>query len=166
MNNQGKIISIIGVFLILSAYVLLYTPVAEMLFMPKKTTYQKQIIQIIPAAQPTAKTEIKTIEAAAANYNEEIPKFVVLRDPFEVNFSYAKPDAPPDGQSKPADPVPPKKYLVLQGILISDDVKTAIIDDKVVSENAELYDGWRLAEIRTDSVLLRKGGKVKILRIK
>lgn len=49
---------------------------------------------------------------------------------------------------------------------MSGNVKSAIIDDKVVYVGTKVAEGYKVDEIKTDVVILKKGGKIKKLRIK
>ncbi|MFA4967520.1 MAG: hypothetical protein WC624_04810 [Candidatus Margulisiibacteriota bacterium] len=107
------------------------------------------------------------VHAASMEAQTPIPKFVTLRDPFEVGFSYKKAEVStvPENPNEAA-PVVVKRYLELQGIFMTGDARTAIIDDKVVSEGSLVAGGFRVSSIRSDSVIISRGGKAKTLRLK
>jgi hypothetical protein len=232
MSDSFKIIIIVGGILILSAYIMLYTPVAEV-FVPK-TKIPQPIRSVTPITKPTnaapsaknstpasVKTSAPTKEVAAAKEVKkgqapvlkknatpapladklvseqpllpapkpgaakppkplvaspeakakapadlDISKYVYIRDPFEVGFSFAKIIEEPSVPGAPASASAPKKYLVLQGVFISGKIKSAIIDDKVVYIGSGVAEGYKVAEIKPDLVLLKKGARIKKLKIK
>jgi hypothetical protein len=182
MNKSSVVILVIGLVAISVAYVLLYTPVYDMIWgikVPKVYSLPSAPAVSTPAVPPPVKV-VATIEAAKATAEarpkpavtakktataEVVPKFVTLRDPFEVDFAYIKVEAPPEA-GKPAAPEAPKAVLVLQGIFMSGTQTVAIIDDKVVSEGSRVAEGWKVSEIRSDMVILSKGGRIKTLRMK
>ncbi|HTY13795.1 MAG TPA: type II secretion system protein N [Candidatus Omnitrophota bacterium] len=179
MTDSTKIILIVGAILIATAYVLLYTPLADVLFVPKPKIPQP----IRPVPPPPHPFILPTAEAAASSITSEaekaapklipsgesssVPKFMVLRDPFAVNFSFAKAAISTTAPSgAPAEKPVPKKVLQLQGVFLSGGTKSAIIDDRVVSVGSIVAGGYRVSDIRDDRVLLKKDGKHKVLKIK
>jgi len=180
MNKSSVVILVIGLVAITFAYVLLYTPVYDMIWgikVPKVYSLPSapaptpppppvKVVATLEGVKASAEAKPKPAITAKKTATEEaIPKFVTLRDPFEVGFSYIKVEAPPEA-GKPAAPEAPKAVLVLQGIFMSGTQTVAIIDDKVVNEGARVAEGWKVSEIRSDMVILSKGGKIKTLRMK
>ncbi len=167
MSDSARTIIIIsGLILIVTVYILLYTPLADLIFAPKVRPLAVQPFAPIIVAPPEVKVEAPTRESIST-FEAQIPKFVTLRDPFEVDYAYKKVEvtqAP--GETKPKEAKPAPRYLILQGVFMSGGVKTAIIDDRVVSLGSRVALGWRVSDIREDMVILRMGGKIKYLRIK
>ena len=160
-----------GAIVILGAYLLFYTPLAENIFVPKPNLKKAEIPAKLsrPAMVPSAEA-VRVVVTAEAKVAEKAaaPKFVILRDPFEVGFEYRKAEVPAGLPGTPAEvkPAAVRKYLVLQGIFITGDAKMAIIDDKVVYEGSSVAGGYRVSQIKDDYVVINKGGKTKTLRLK
>jgi len=182
MNKSSVVILVIGLVAITVAYVLLYTPVYDMIWGIKVTKVSP--LASFPAPKPPSPPPsvkmVATVEVTKASAEakpkpamtakkttstEAVPKFVTLRDPFEVDFAYVKVETPTE-PGAPAAPEAPKAVLVLQGIFMSGTQTVAIIDDKVVNEGSRVAEGWKVSEIRSDMVILSKGGKIKTLRMK
>ena len=169
MKEDIKNIIIFGVIVILGAYLVFYTPLVENIFMPKPNLKKAEIpaksirTDSVPSSEAArvSTAEAKTEKAAAQ-------KFVILRDPFEVGFEYRKAEttAPLPGTGAEIKPAVVKKYLVLQGIFIAVDTKIAIIDDKVVYEGSSVAGGYKVFQIKDDYVVIKKGKKIKTLRLK
>ena len=107
----------------------------------------------------------ESVKALFSSEEAEEARIAALRDPFDVAFSFVKVEE----TTVPGSPSAPqefKKFLVLQGIFMSGNVKSAIIDDKVVYVGTKVAEGYKVDEIKTDVVILKKGGKIKKLRIK
>ncbi|MBI5699381.1 hypothetical protein HZC35_03605 [Candidatus Saganbacteria bacterium] len=167
MSKAGNYIMAAGGVLILVVYILLYTPLYDLLFNVRAARPNLAITR--PAAtKPLSFTS--TREAVNEPVKpplpvvEPAPKFVVLRDPFQVDFSFVKGEEKPVEGAAPAEA--PKPMLVLQGIFLSPGVEAAIIDDQVVNVGTRVALGWKVAEIGTDRVILSQGGKWKVLKIK
>jgi len=172
MSKASNFIMAIGGILILVAYVLLYTPLYDLLFKIQQPVRSNLVMPVRPAitkpislpitgeakvAKPLPKPPVVTAEA--------YPRFVTLRDPFVVDFAFTQSEAAPkEGPATPAEA--PKPVLVLQGIFLSPGVEAAIIDDQVVNVGSRVAKGWKVAEIRYDRVILTQKGKRKVLLIK
>jgi len=164
MPKSTIVIIIAGVIIaLIIGLVFFYTPIAQNYLVYKpKIPQPKKIINEPMAAAPFPSVTPATPEAIATV--EAVPKYAVLRDPFTVDFAYIKVEKPQTGQ--PAAPVVKPKVLTLQGIFMSNETKTAIIDDNVVSAGSIVAQGYTVDEIRSDAVVLSKKGKIKILRLK
>lgn len=174
MSKAGNFIMVIGGILILIAYVLLYTPLYDLLFKVQQPAppalggpRQVRANLAIPTRPAVVTGEAKVIKAppkpplvTAGAY----PKFVTLRDPFVVDFAFVKSEEKPKEGAPP--PEAPKPVLQLQGIFLSPGVEAAIIDDQVVNVGSQVAKGWKVAEIRYDRVILTQKGKRKVLMIK
>lgn len=178
-----KNILILGVIVILGAYLLFYTPLAESIFVRASSPKKAEIpARSSPANRVTSAEAISRVisspgsgtgEPMAQNKSgstkeAEAPKFVALRDPFEVGFEYRKAEVSPPLPGTPAEvkPAVVKKYLVLQGVFIAGETKMAIIDDRVVYEGSMVAGGYTVSQIREDRVVINKGDKIKTLRLK
>lgn len=187
MSKLSTVLFTAGLILVLFVYVLLYTPLYEMIwgYQPPKE-YQPQADLTKRPIQPRVITKAATAEAtptkeavagkkkpeppAAEKIKIEEPKkpapppkFVNLRDPFVLDFSIV---AAAEEPATPSAPPKPKATLVLQGIFVSGTVKSAIIDDKIVSVGTSVARGFKVYDIREDSVILKKGSAYKTLSIK
>ena len=125
------------------------------------------------AEKVAKKATVKPLKAASrpspeATAEIELPKFVNLRDPFMVDFAYTHIEAPPEEKktATSAPAAPPKTILQLQGIFISGDMRSAIIDDRIVYEGSQVASGWKVSEIRLNMVILTQAGKIKTLRMR
>lgn len=118
-----------------------------------------------PAAKKAASIEVVAQVKKKEELKIEIPKFVTLRDPFALDFSYQRVEAPPTAKPTAAAPAPAKASLVLQGIFLSGKMKSAIIDDKLVYVGTKVAGGWKVYDIKSDMVTLVQSGKYKFLRI-
>jgi hypothetical protein len=172
MSKASNFIMLIGGVLILIAYVLLYTPLYDLLWkvqqpvrpnlvMPGRPAITKPLAPPITGEAKVAKPPPKPPVVTAEAY----PKFVTLRDPFVVDFAFVQSEEKPkEGPAQPAEA--PKPVLQLQGIFLSPGVEAAIMDDQVVNVGSLVAKGWKVAEIRYDRVILTQKGKRKVLRIK
>lgn len=167
MSKAGNYIMAAGGVLILVVYILLYTPLYDLLFNVRAARPNLAITRPAatkPLSITSTREAVKEQVVPPAPVVEPAPKFVILRDPFQVDFSFVK------GEEKPTEGAPPpeapKPTLVLQGIFLFNGVEAAIIDDQVVNVGSRVAHGWRVAEIETDQVILSQGGKRKVLKIK
>ena len=112
MTDSTKIILIVGVILIATGYVLLYTPLADILFVPKPKIPQpvRPVISMprtfIPGTQEVVrKPETSEAEKAAPNIvataEATVPKFTTLRDPFDTDFAYVRAAVAPGTAADP-----------------------------------------------------------------
>ena len=184
-----------GLALIIITYILLYTPVYNMFWgykppkgyqgnvdfsktpVPKVAAISKPLsleAAVKPAATKEAavkklaekKVATKEAQAPAKKKEEliiEIPKFVSLRDPFNLDFAYQRVEAAPEEPR--STPAPVRASLVIQGIFLSGNMKSAIIDDKLVYVGSKVAGGWKVYDIKSDMVTLVQSGKYKFLRI-
>jgi len=163
MPKSTMIILFAGVIIaLIIGFIFFYTPIAQNYLVykakvpqPKKIINEPMTAAPFPSVTPATPEAMVTVEA--------YPKYEVLRDPFMVDFAYIKVERAP---APPTVPVVKPKVLTLQGIFISNEIKTAIIDDNVVSAGSVVAQGYVVDEIRSDSVVLSKNGKIKILRLK
>lgn len=167
MSKAGNYIMAAGGVLILVVYLLLYTPLYDLMFSVKASRPNLAVTRpgapkplSLISTKEAEKEPVKIIAPAA----EPAPKFIFLRDPFEVDFNFVKGEEKPVEGAAPAEV--PKPTLILQGIFLFNGVKAAIIDDQVVNVGSNVALGWRVTEITTDQVILSQGGKRKVLRIK
>ena len=159
------IILICGVILVAAALALFYTPAGQDLLIKKADVPQpKKIINVPTEPAPDAVVP-PAATTEAARPVETIPRYAVLRDPFAVDFGYTKAEKAAPGVASSA-PVARPRALSLQGIFISGDVKSALIDDNVVYAGSATSGGYTVSEIRPDSVVLTKKGKTTVLRLK
>jgi Tfp pilus assembly protein PilO len=98
-------------------------------------------------------------EAIAKEAYPEAPKV----SPFKPKAIPVKPKA---GPSQPLSPgaTETEAPLTLQGIM-QGDIKAAIINDSIVYVD-DVIEGYRVLNIKENSVVLRKGRRTKILRLK
>jgi len=185
----------LGLALVVITYILLYTPIYDMFWgykppkdyqgnvdfsktPPPKVPAISKPLSLEAAVKPAATKEASVKKLAAkkvaskevqAKEKEEvkieIPKFVTLRDPFALDFGYQRVEAAPETKSTAA-PAPVKASLVLQGIFLSGQMKSAIIDDRLVYAGSNVAGGWKVYDIKSDMVTLVQSGKYKFLRIK
>ncbi|MFA4905213.1 MAG: hypothetical protein WC645_01780 [Candidatus Margulisiibacteriota bacterium] len=166
MSKIGNYIMGAGGVLILAAYLVFYTPLYDLMFSVRPARPN------LAVNRPTAAKPLSAISTKEAVKEQVVlpppaavpaPKYISLRDPFRVDFNYIHGEETP-GEGSPSEA--PKPKLVLQGIFLSPGVEAAIIDDQVVNVGSAVALGWKVAEIRTDRVILSQGGQRKVLRIK
>lgn len=167
MSKAGNYIMAAGGVLILLVYIFMYTPLYDLIFSVRPARPNLAITRpsiTKPLTNLPTGEAVKEAVKLLAPVGESVPKFVILRDPFVVDFNFVR------GEEKPAEGAPapeaPKPTLVLQGIFLSPGVEAAIIDDQVVNVGSRVALGWKVAEIKTDRVILSQGGKRKTIRIK
>ena len=179
MSKGFNIILLISLAVIVSVYILLYTPVYDILWGSKppasvalvpKTPLEPKIF---PSKLPTkeaeeAKEDLSAKASASAGIKEKpetlkvekTKPFMVLRDPFEVKFAYEKIE-----KTEEEKKVIKKKSLYLQGIFIEGKNKYAIIDDKLVHEGDRTSLNYKVYRILFDRVIVLKGKQRKVLKI-
>jgi hypothetical protein len=157
-------IIIIGAILIGIVYAVFYTPIfnldlKEQEFtvptyrgLPKKPLVKKEIGK---------KDDLQEIEKESAEPKEKGP--IILRDPFDVNFVFAKPaKGTAKGTTTRTGVISGR--LSLQGIFVVGDTKAAIVNDRVVYEGDKVS-GWRVHRISDKTVVLKKGSATRTLRL-
>lgn len=150
----------LGLAALVSAYILLYTPLNDMLWGPKPKAPAASTLKAAPVAKKApSKTPKVEKEKKEEPKIEKIPKFSILRDPFEVKFAYEK------VEQKEEKEVVKKEGLYLQGIFIEGKNKYAIIDDKLVHEGDRTFLNYKVYRILSDRVIVLKGKQRKVLKI-
>ena len=169
MSKGFKIILLVSLAAIISAYVLLYTPVYDMLWsskpsapvaLPSKTALEPKIFLSKLPTKESEETKKKIQEKAETLKVEKKKPFMVLRDPFKVKFAYKKIKKTEEDKK-----VVKKKSLYLQGIFIEGKNRYAIIDDKLVHEGDRTSLNYKVYRILSDRVIVLKVKQRKVLKI-
>ena len=166
MIKDTKFLLISGFVLIALTYLVLYTPLSNIIFGVKEVNTpaipnnsladmkKKDLIVVDSESTIKKQSEIKKIVT-------KLPE-IYLRNPFSVGFNYEK----GEHTTKEAEVKKVAERFVLQGIFnLSEGQMAALIDDKMLSEGQSLY-GWTISQILSDRVALVRGRNVKLLRLK
>ena len=114
---------------------------------------------VAPAPAPVPVTE----EAIAEREGEKLifRETRKLVDPFSLRVSVRKKATMEAG---PATPPEPKPEIKLEGVWISPTLRAAFISGQVMTEGSIIL-GWRVERIFWTEVWLRRGGRIKILKM-
>ncbi|MBI5701653.1 hypothetical protein HZC34_07445 [Candidatus Saganbacteria bacterium] len=153
MAKEFRIIVSLGLAVISTAYIILYSPLSDLIFGLKNAQiYSKNMI---PSPGGLAVENIKKTAKG-------VELTVSLKDPFSVPFAFEK------AQST-SEALPTKEAVSLfklQAVIFQTNGKpTAIIDDKMLYEGQKIYN-WTVSRILSDKVLLVRGKNTKTLKLK
>jgi len=145
-----------------------YRPIVSPYFSRPKT----QTVSVTQTTVVTTTTAAKASPAEKAKVTTTLPPKegkVRLVDPFAVRVAVVSKQEAEEAarrakERKEEAPLKKPDEPKLEGIWIGSGLKAAFISGQVMTEGGIIM-GWRVSRINPDSVVLRKGNAVKILKL-
>jgi len=163
INDGSKYILIIGASLIVLTYLVFYTPLFNSFLGVKD--YKSSDLKI---ASLEIKKQNIPVDAPLIKKNivKKAVKMPLLRDPFNVDFSYEIKIISTESNAEKKPAPKPRTLFTLQGIFkLPEGSVVSLIDDQMLSPGEKIH-RWTVSHIGSDHVVLKRGLKIKVLKLR